>query len=167
MITYIKQDITELDRGFILHGVNCQGVMGSGIALAIRNKWPQVYEQYKIKCAAFQEDQQQLLGKVQFVDVDPDTPLVIANGFTQINFGKDHQRYADPWAIKKCLLQTVDIVRLFYEDVPIYMPMVGCGLGGLNWKLDVQPIVEHVHDLMSSSEMFPSIKPVQIYICDL
>ena len=44
---FIQKDITTERHGLIIHGVNCQGVMGSGVALAIRNKWPVVYDEYK------------------------------------------------------------------------------------------------------------------------
>lgn len=47
LVTYIVMDITTATRGIVVHGVNCQGVMGSGVALAIRTKWPQIFESYK------------------------------------------------------------------------------------------------------------------------
>jgi len=40
-------DILKVKSGFIVHQVNCQKVMGGGLALAIRKKWPIVYERYK------------------------------------------------------------------------------------------------------------------------
>ena len=43
----IEGDITLESSGLIIQGVNCQGAMGSGIALAIKNRWPEVYDAYK------------------------------------------------------------------------------------------------------------------------
>ena len=149
-----------------MHGCNCHGVMGSGIAKAIRDKWPQVFIPYATECNMYPFDQRdQLLGKIKFVDITPE--LIIANAFTQVKYGYDKGRYADPVAIKKALFQVVDIIRLFYPDLPLYMPKIGCGLGGLSWDIDVKPIVEEVHDKMSSSEMFPTIKPINIIVCEL
>ena len=46
MIRYVKGDITESNCDIICHQVNCRGAMNSGVAKAIREKWPEVYEQY-------------------------------------------------------------------------------------------------------------------------
>ena len=43
----IKGDLLNETTGLIAHGVNCQGVMGKGIALAIKKKYPQVFIDYK------------------------------------------------------------------------------------------------------------------------
>ena len=40
---YIVQDITTVEPpGIIAHGVNCQNIMGSGVAKALFQKWPLV-----------------------------------------------------------------------------------------------------------------------------
>lgn len=44
---YIKKDITTVNWGIIAHGVNCRGRMSSGVAAAIRSKWPIVYDKYR------------------------------------------------------------------------------------------------------------------------
>ena len=46
MIETRKGNLLEQTKGVIIHGCNCQGVMSSGIALQIRNKWPGVFETY-------------------------------------------------------------------------------------------------------------------------
>lgn len=49
MITYIeKGDIFTLtDVTSFAHGCNCAGAMGKGIALQFRNKYPEMYLEYK------------------------------------------------------------------------------------------------------------------------
>ena len=39
-------DLLEGDSKIIVHQVNCMGEMNSGVAKAIRNKYPEVFEQY-------------------------------------------------------------------------------------------------------------------------
>ena len=39
-------DITNSKANYICHQVNCQGAMNSGVAKAIREKWPRVYKAY-------------------------------------------------------------------------------------------------------------------------
>ena len=51
MITkYIIGDITETELKYIAHGVNCQNVMGSGVAKALYTKFPEVKERYHEFC---------------------------------------------------------------------------------------------------------------------
>ena len=40
MVNYVKGNLLESDCDYICHQVNCQGVMNSGIARQIREKWP-------------------------------------------------------------------------------------------------------------------------------
>src|SRR5690348_17995978 len=36
----------------LAHGVNCQGSMGAGIAVGFRERYPQMYEEYRRRCKA-------------------------------------------------------------------------------------------------------------------
>ena len=47
-------DILSVTKGIITHQFNCQGVMGCGIELQIRQKWPEVYQRYKAFARAAQ-----------------------------------------------------------------------------------------------------------------
>ena len=44
MIKHIKGDIFKSNADAILHQVNCQGVMGSGIAKQVKENFPVVFE---------------------------------------------------------------------------------------------------------------------------
>lgn len=141
-INYLQQDVTAIDRGIVAHGCNCQGVMGSGVALAVRNKWPQAYELYKKVCTLY-DNNEDMLGLAHFVtvehDEDNEPQLVVANLITQHSFGRDGRVYADLDAIATSLERTF---RYATETrLPVYMPRIGCGLGGLKWD-DVGPVVE-------------------------
>lgn len=47
-VTYVKGDLLAFtDWNVALHCVNAQGVMGSGIAKALRDRWPAVWEVYE------------------------------------------------------------------------------------------------------------------------
>ena len=46
-IEVIKGDVLSIKEGIIVHGCNCQGVMGGGVALSIRNQFPTVYNLYR------------------------------------------------------------------------------------------------------------------------
>lgn len=161
-LQYIMHDVTATTRGVVAHGCNCQGVMGSGVAKHIRNRWSWVYDRYRhlvtthLSQGGLTTD---LLGLSQIVNVthlqSPPNTLFVANMFTQDKYGKDGQVYAVPAAIE----QALDASLLFCKGagLPLYMPRVGCGLGGLKWDEDLAEIVVNLqqkHD-------------VDIYVCDL
>ena len=50
MIKVIDGDLFTTDARIIAHSVNCRGVMGSGVALQVHQKFPHVFFQYKRFC---------------------------------------------------------------------------------------------------------------------
>jgi O-acetyl-ADP-ribose deacetylase (regulator of RNase III) len=156
MILYKKMDITTVEKGIVAHGVNAQFVMGSGVALAIRNKWPMVYEKYMWHKDRKGVMVKEILGKVLFVRISD--ALMIANCFTQKYYGnKPNTRYASPSAVRTALETCVRECNSRMLD--LYMPRIGCGLGGLKWDDDVQPIVEKISQKLDDKLM--------LYVCDL
>ena len=125
----LKQD----DVDAIVNTVNCVGVMGKGIALQFKNKWPDNFAQYQAACKA---------GKVR-----PGTMNVFdAGAYAQphfiINFPtKDHWRGNSKLSfIQDGLKDLVAQVRAL-DIRSIAIPPLGCGNGGLDWA-DVKPMIE-------------------------
>ena len=134
----ITGDITQQTEGLIAHGVNCQGVMGSGVALAIRQQWPKVFASFlKRQCG------QDMLGFTDLIWIN-EPQLMVANCYTQEHFGRENKRYASPLAILKSLRMVFMAARVY--KLVVKMPKIGCGLGGLDWDQDVKPIVELLED---------------------
>lgn len=155
MLNYIKKDITTIIKGIIVHGCNCQGVMGSGVAGALRSKWPEIFEPYEEMCEAYTRNRKvDLLGEINMVWINDD--LYVVNGFTQLNYGRNGKIYADVKATWKVLVQCAG--QCMGHNLPLYLPPIGCGLGGLSFEKDVKPIIERV------AEQYPE---VDIYVCDL
>lgn len=153
-IQYVKQDITTVDRGVIAHGCNTQGVMGAGVAKFLRNKHPIIFRNYVNKClkAIEKGTEDSLLGEVDFCIVT--TQLIVANCFTQ-HLGKlIDGRIADPRSIRYSLDNAFAVASLF--ELPLYMPKIGAGLGGLDWEQDVEPCIK---------ELANHWKNVPIYVC--
>lgn len=132
---YIQKDITTVTHGIIMQGVNCQNVMGSGVAKAIYTKWPVVKEAYH----SMPKGRQQL-GGTQEVDVGEG--LVVINCWTQEYYGNDGKRYADIWSLAKALECAVSMTRVL--ELPYYMPKIGSDRGGLDWEDEVVPVIEAV-----------------------
>lgn len=145
---YIQGDITNETSGLIIHGVNAQGVMGSGVARAIRDKWPQVYDAYKAH-----EQGRKALGQVQFVNISEG--LVVGNCWTQEFYGNDGRVYADIKALAKCIFHAM----LFCDEHNLVLktPKIASGLAGLDWERDVVPIFENF------STLFPELE-IQVFV---
>ena len=140
----IIKNILTVTHGIIAHGTNCRHAFGSGMAGAIKKKWPIVYESFMQ-----QGKGEKMLGTSYLVRVNDDdlSPLWVANCYTQLDYGHMNIKYASPNAIYTALDNVLTLAKFF--DVPVYMPKIGAGLGGLDWSLDVEPIIsklEEEHD---------------------
>lgn len=136
---YIVGDITETELKYIAHGVNCQNKMGSGVAKALYEKFPQVKSQYHTYCAPVGY-KIELLGRVHKVESQG---KVIYNLFTQLNFGYDGTRYVNYAAIASCFTKLKNQCNI---QEPIAIPKIGCGLAGGNWTFVEQLINDTVGD---------------------
>ena len=135
MLKTINQNILDVSEGIICQQVNCQGVMGSGLAKQIRDRWPIVFTYYSAYILHWKmcNLERYLLGLSCLVDVTP--TLQVLNIFGQSSYGRDRQ-YTDYKAVDQAfkLFKTdkwpmnKDLTRQLY--VPFKM---GCGTGGGDW----------------------------------
>lgn len=137
----IKGDITSIEVGMIIHQVNCQNAMGSGLARAICEKWPVVKQKYHAFSDNYKRSYQKyadliLLGGIQEITVQKEPEIVVINAFGQLEYGHNG-RYTDYAALKQCF---TEINRRKFdgeyynedlgENLPIYIPtLIGAGLG--------------------------------------
>ena len=121
-------NLLDLKQGIICHQTNCIGVMGGGIALQIKNKWPKVFGEYKKECLQFKDRPEYLLGHVQ--DVLIDSNLVVANCYGQIFPGNGLMTDYEAW--DKILDKLKDLSNFF--NLQLHFPWkIGCGLAGGHW----------------------------------
>ena len=143
MIKHIKCDIFESGADIICHQVNCQGVMGSGIAKQVKEKFPEVYKRY-IELYNTVPRRAQLLGFCQPCGTDliskNNRNTIIMNLFAQEDFGYDGKCYTDYEALRKCL----DMVKYACsEDTIIAIPyLLGCYRAGGDWNIVYKMIEE-------------------------
>lgn len=125
----LKQD----DVDAIVNTVNCVGVMGKGIALQFKNKWPENFRAYAAACKQGEVKVGQM-----FVH---DTGGLVKPNFI-INFPtKDHWRGRSQLAyIRDGLVDLAQQVqRLGIRSIAV--APLGCGNGGLDWNI-VRPMIE-------------------------
>lgn len=140
----INKDITTVERGILLNGVNCQRTMGSGVAKAYYTKWFKVKSQYMKTLPQ--------LGQIDPVHIKDD--LWVFNCYTQKYYGYDGRRYADITSIKECLVKTIPLARAM--DLPIYTPLIGAGLGGLT-----------AEEVIAAIELVEEIYEYPITLCEI
>lgn len=143
-IEYINGDITEVYVGLTIHGVNCQRAFGSGVAGAIRHKFPDVYQAFMASPSGAE-----MLG--MFVPVQPfGYPLLtIGNCYTQEYFGSDGKVYASLTAIRESLTEAF-LYATLNSIYQVNMPKIGAGLGGLSW-VDVEAVISEVYSKFSNN----------------
>lgn len=141
MTTHYTQQISfgnilSVGNGIIVHGCNAKGVMGAGVALAVRRTYPEAFKVYR---EIFEEDGLEL-GTVNFVPVAEN--LVIANAVTQENYNSQAKGpvcMVDYKAIRRCFKEVA--IEAKARNLPVHYPMIGAGLGGGDWDT-IQAIIE-------------------------
>jgi O-acetyl-ADP-ribose deacetylase (regulator of RNase III) len=138
-IEYVSGDlfVNRHNARALAHGCNCKGAMGAGIARGFRERYPDMYEEYRRRCRA--EPSQFNLGDSLLWKTD-DKPWVFNLG-TQEDFRGCRASYQ---AIEKAL-ETMKQQADEEGIRSIAMPRVGSGYGGLPWD-NVRPIIERVFD---------------------
>lgn len=139
-VKVVKGDIFNTSIKCIGHGCNNQGVMGSGIAAVIRDKFPEAYQEYKVWCSATAEED--LLGDTLVVESNG---KFIFNMVTQNFYGKDGLRYAKYDAIAECFWAANNHVLALEHGLAI--PLIGAGLGGGNWNVIYEIIKSEAKDI--------------------
>jgi hypothetical protein len=123
----ILENVFNIKSGIVCQQVNCMGVMGAGLALQMRNVYPEVYTSYIKFCRI----NNPLLGKVLFVPIN--NQLIIANIFAQNSYKGKYICHTDYEAMIKCLRLVEEKGK--DENLQIYFPhRIGCGLAGGSWR---------------------------------
>ena len=146
---YENSDLTYSNAEMICHQVNCQGKMGSGVAKAIKEKFPTAYQMYM----NMSNNRQQYLGATQFVRL-PDMERnnwgdqYVVNMFAQDRYGYDGFRYTDYEAFYNCLEDIKGFIKEHSIVKSIAFPYrIGCDRGGANWNIILTMIDEVFKDL--------------------
>ena len=141
-IVYKKGNVLDTPDKYIVHGCNSKGVMGSGVALATKQKYPKAFEDYKKVLDGVPG--QSRLG-LAISSLQPDGKIIV-NCITQEFYGKEPMKYVSYDALD-CALANLDFELFCNSEIPfigdvkkflskdISMPKIGAGLGGGNWSV--------------------------------
>jgi O-acetyl-ADP-ribose deacetylase (regulator of RNase III) len=135
MIKIVSGDLLSATENLICHQTNCQGKMGSGVALQVKKKYPEAFDSYIELVNEYMiggDHRSNLLGRVQSVKVD--NKKWIINLFGQDKYGYDGNVYTDTNALFECFKQVRNVAESL--QLSVAMPyMIGCYRGGADWKL--------------------------------
>jgi O-acetyl-ADP-ribose deacetylase (regulator of RNase III) len=137
-VNIIQGDLLSASENIIGHQVNCQAVMGSGVARALRDKYSGLYSAYTEFCTG--NSPKELLGQLQIVPVAKDK--YVANLLGQLNFGRSNITYTNYNALKAALLTLKEFAK--ENGYTVALPYnIGCGLANGKWSI-VEPMIQEV-----------------------
>jgi O-acetyl-ADP-ribose deacetylase (regulator of RNase III) len=125
-----KGDLLTSKMQTLVNTVNCVGVMGKGIALAFRNTFPAMFNEYRSRCT----NKQVKLGEPYCYKVSPFRLIV---NFPTKGHWKENSKIGEVEKGLKVLVSK-------YKEWGIQsmaIPPLGCGNGGLDWN-DVLPLMQ-------------------------
>jgi O-acetyl-ADP-ribose deacetylase (regulator of RNase III) len=123
-IQYIEGSLLDSEEFVIAHGCNAQGVMKSGVAKAIRERYPFVYNDYK----NWEKRHALRLGDVI---TSGNFDRIILNIISQEYYGRDPSVvYVSYDAIAKAVgrINAMGLTRVAF-------PKIGAGLANGNWNI--------------------------------
>lgn len=120
----------------VVHGCNCHHTMGAGIAKQLQSLYPEIgtVDKRTVRGDA------RKLGHFSFATLS--SGQIVVNAYTQLGVSR-RARSVDYAAVRNCLRG----VRNAFGHFKIGMPKIGAGLGGGDWKIIRQIIIEELGDV--------------------
>jgi O-acetyl-ADP-ribose deacetylase (regulator of RNase III) len=139
MIRYTNGNLLEADAEALVNTVNTVGVMGKGIALMFRERFPDIFKAYKTAC-----ERKEIETGRMFV-----TPTGELQGPRYVIHFPTKRHWRPPSRLEWVDTGLADLRRVLIENdiKSVAIPPLGAGNGKLDWS-DVRPLIEqHLGDL--------------------
>ena len=132
-------DMFQSKAQTLVNAVNCVGVMGKGIALEFKNRFPEMHQDYVHRCD---------LKKVKLGEpyIFKGSPLPYIINFPTKDHWKSSSRIQD---IERGLEYLLTHYKE-WEVTSLAVPALGCGNGGLEWSA-IEPLIFKYVKLMNIS----------------
>jgi O-acetyl-ADP-ribose deacetylase (regulator of RNase III) len=134
-IEFVEGNILDSHANIIVQSVNHKKVMGSGLAKQIRQKYPNILDDYILMCEKYKFNEISIEGLVYWFGISDDKYRVqyIASIFGQENYGTD-RRHTNYFS----LINGLNSVFIYAENLNLSVAIpygIGCGLGGGDWDI--------------------------------
>lgn len=141
MIRVVDKDLLDSDADILVHQTNCMGIMGSGVALALKLRYPEIFPPYKQLCS---QKGSKLLGTTQVIVTE--SGKVIANLFGQDRINRTWYlggQVTNLAAVENGMCEVIAYAKQ-HGISKIALPYkMGAVRGGARWE-DVLAIIEKV-----------------------
>jgi O-acetyl-ADP-ribose deacetylase (regulator of RNase III) len=145
MIEIKRGNLLEANAEALVNTVNCVDIMGKGIALQFKQRFPDNFAAYERACR--QKEVQ--IGRMFTVPTGRlINPNYIINFPTKTHW-KGKSRIEDIEAGLQSLIE--EVKRLAIKSIAV--PPLGCGNGGLNWN-EVRPLIEAAFSQLPEIRVF-------------
>lgn len=127
MIRFVEGDIFESNAEALVNPVNTVGVMGKGLALEFKKRYPYNFALYVQACKASEV----CIGKMHITTI---TNLVVGRRFI-VNFPTKQVYWRNSRLI--WIIEGLNALREFLIEnkvKSVAIPALGAGLGGLKWE---------------------------------
>lgn len=127
-------DLFTSNQAVIGHGVNTVGVMGAGIAVLFRRRWPSMYQEYRRQCRA---GELVAGGCMIWETGEPGFELVVnlaSQDLPGANASLD-------WVDQSATCAALDVIERGYDTIAL--PRIASNIGGLHWP-DVESVLARV-----------------------
>ena len=137
MLKFTAGNMFDIDADILINTINCVGVMGCGVALAFKKRYPYMFKRYRYLCRS-----NQMHPGILWNYKTHDNKLIV-------NFPtKDHWREPSKYLyIKHGLKELRSLLKEANNNTLVALPALGCGHGGLDWDIVKEMIQEHLENL--------------------
>lgn len=149
MITYKNGDLLKSNADILVNTVNTVGVMGKGIALQFKEKYPKMFEEYKnaCKCGELKHGGDLWWWKINTNSRDlfskKDKEKYVLCFATKENWRKSSKlEWIERGLVELSTYFNSDYFYEFVHKTSIAFPKLGCSNGGLDWETQVKPVME-------------------------
>jgi O-acetyl-ADP-ribose deacetylase (regulator of RNase III) len=147
MLDFVEGDFFDFDADIRVNTVNCVGVMGAGVALAFKNRYPDMFHHYVEQC----KEKKVKPGK-PFVWLNRD---IISKEVEIINFPtKDDWRNPSEYSYVENGLIWLSEYLQDRKGKTVTLPALGCGHGGLEWDKVKTLIEKHLKNTQANVLVF-------------
>jgi O-acetyl-ADP-ribose deacetylase (regulator of RNase III) len=136
--------IFDTDANILVNPVNTFGVSGAGLAEEFKRRFPENFRQYQEYCWA----NKMRIGKVFFTYQNNADGLAICN-FPSKDF------WSNPSQLRYIQKGLDDMLNYLHPGDTVAIPLLGCGLGGLEPAIVIPMMVQYLDNLPD----------VEVYLC--
>jgi len=149
------QDIFSSTAYYLINPVNTKGVMGKGLALEMKQRFPDNFKFYKSFCSSSNPKGGDLLFYYPKVEDYLKGDRCIINFCTKEDWRKPSKI---DWIEKGLAQLVVDIINIFpnneYPSPLLAVPLIECGQGGLNREKVIEVIRDKFKDCLFDIEVY-------------